>query len=190
MNKKYAVICIIIFVVIAICLPRFICIIYSDQHELQTESKCWGSLPYTPNEMLIYIITALGALFSFIAIVIALSGRQPTFSIKHAITANEAGIAIWIQILNTSAITCEIHQFDLWSKSERLSVPLLKEEPFVLNPGCTKDIIIPVKEMKEDLQCFSTKKVTYEISTSFSRSYHHSICELRKILEDVKKHNG
>lgn len=189
MNKKYFVMC-ILFVVIATSLPWIICNIYPVQHELQTESKCWGSLPYTPNEMLTYIITALSTFFSFIAIVIALSGREPTFSIKHAITANETGIAVWIQILNTSSITCEIHQFDLWGKSERLSVPLLKEKPFVLNPGCTKDIIIPIKELEEDLQYFSTKKVTYEIRTSFSRSYHQGIHELRKVLDEVKKHNG
>lgn len=180
----------ILFVVVAISLPWIVCNIYRVQHEFQTESKCWGSLPYTPNEMLTYIITAFSAFFSFIAIVIALSGRQPTFSVKHAITANEAGIAVWIEILNTSSITCEIHQFDLCGKRERLTVPLLKEKPFVLNPGCTKDLIIPVKKLEENLQRFSTKKVTYVIRTSFSRSYHQDIRELRKILEEVKKHNG
>lgn len=187
MNKKYLCMC-ILFAVIAICLPWIIYNIYPVQHEIQTESKCWSSFPYTPNEMLIYVITALGALFSFIAIAIALSGRQPTFSIKHAITANGDDLAVWIQILNTSTITCEIHQFDLWGKSERLAVPLLKEKTFVLNPGCTKDIIIPVKELEADLHCFSTKKVTYAIRTSFSRSYYQGIRELRKILEELKKH--
>ena len=177
-----------VFVVIAISLPWIIYNIYPAQHELQTESKCLSSLPYTRNEILTYIITALGAFFSFLAIVIALSGRQPTFSIKHAITANEGGIAVWIQILNTSTVTCEIHQFDLWGKSERLAVPLLKEKPFVLNPGCTKDVIIPVKELEADLHWFSTKKVTYAIRTSFSRSYYQDIHELRKILEELKKH--
>lgn len=189
MNKKYICMC-ILFAVIAICLPWIIYNIYPVQHEIQTESKCWSSFPYTPNEMLIYVITALGALFSFIAIAIALSGRQPTFSIKHVITADEIGLAVWIQILNTSTITCEIHQFDLWGKRERLSVPLLKEQPFVLNPGCTKDIIIPVKELEDNLRCFSTKKVSYAICTSFSCSYYHSLRELRKILDEVKKWNG
>lgn len=189
MNKKYLFVC-ILFAIIAISLPWIVCYTYPAQQSLQAESKHWFSLPYTPNEMLIYIITALGAFSSFIAIVIALGGRQPTFAIKHAITANEAGIAVWIQILNTSTITCEIHQFDLWGKKERLSVSLLKEPPFVLNPGCTKDVIIPVKELEDDLKYYSSKKVSYEIRTSFSRSYYHSIHELRKILEEVKKHNS
>ena len=188
MNKKYWVMC-AVFVVIAISLPWIIYNIYPAQHELQTESKCLSSLPYTRNEILTYIITALGAFFSFLAIVIALSGRQPTFSIKHAITANEGGIAVWIQILNTSTVTCEIHQFELWDKNKRQSVPLLKEKPFVLNPGCTKDIIVSVKELENDLQYFSTKKVTYAIRTSFSRSYYHRIRDLRKILEEAQKYD-
>lgn len=187
MNKKYWAMC-VLFIVVAISLPWIVYNIYPVQHEPQTEVKCWSNLPYTPNEMLVYIITAFGTFFSFLAIVIALSGRQPTFSIKHAVTAYGNELAVWIQILNTSSITCEIQQFNLWDKRERLSVPLLKENTFVLNPGCTKDVIIPVTELEDDLQYFSTKKVTYEIRTSFSCSYYQDIRELRKILEELKKH--
>lgn len=183
MNRKRTSILLLCAVAFCIGIPFVIELLYDigENHPIIVTD-------YEQSDILSYSATAIGLMVSLIALYISIDASVPNFTVRHAISETEEGIAVFIELYNNSPHDYEIQGFELCSGGKRMSrVSISRCEPFILKSKSCKVFEVSIERMKKYLQYVSktnnTKDVKYEIALSIGRSIHIKTGDLSHYLE-------
>ena len=183
MNRKRTVILLFCAVFFCVGFPFLIEFLYDigENHPIIITN-------YEQSDVLSYATTSIGLVISLIALYISIGTSVPDFSVRHALTENEEGLAVYIELYNNSQHDYEIQGFELCSGGKRMSrVSISRCEPFILKSKTCKVFEVSIERMKKYLQYVSktnnAKNVKYEIALSIGKSIYIKTGDLSHYLE-------
>lgn len=142
MNKKYMWLAIAL-AVLSCAFPVFVEQLYSlgESHPLVTTY-------YTPSDILSYSATIVSTWIAVVAIVIAVETPKPHVKIKHALTEDTEGIAVYIELYNVGANDFEVQCFELCNKQRQGFAALSECAPFIIKTNSCKSFTVSIDRMK------------------------------------------
>lgn len=189
MNKKCLCLIIIAFLGFSIAYPFLLEWLYVLGQDYPLITTC-----YEPNDILSYSATVISTGIAIIAMVIALETPKPHFAIKHAITENEEGIAVFIELYNTGTNDFEIQNFDLCDKKHHKFASISECAPFTIKSNSSKAFIISVDKLKRYLKAitktYDGRNAEYAIRLSINKTLYINAGELGYYLSLGGVNNG
>ncbi len=183
MNRKRTAILLFCAAIFCVCFPFLIEFLYDigENHPIIITN-------YEQSDILSYATTSIGLIISLIALYISVDAYIPNFSVRHAISENEEGIAVFIELYNNSPHDYEIQGFELCDKRKRMShVSISNCAPFILKSKSCKAFFISVDRMKRYIKSVSKTNnaadTEYAIILSIGKSVYIKTGELSHYLE-------